>query len=202
MEKPKLISWQDLLFSLIVGILLLIGLSTPNLIRFVNGTNQEVAEAYFSNVEAAGDKAVDFIASYFLTPDVATFMLWAALGLVCYLFIAVFVDSTHDLTEAFSINKKYVHPRTFKESTYLERLALRSIVGLLALSALVGWVVVGLRFLVPYAVEQIYNVLFRHDALSHQLTTTIYAVASITAALYGLSLFVRLFRIARYNFQR
>ena len=200
MERPKLFTWQDLVLSLVMGVILLVGLSMPNIIRFINGTNQEVAEQYFSTIETFADRAITELSERFLTPDIATFLLWAGLGLICYVFAAVFIDSTNDIVEIFKFKKKYIHPVTFKESTYLERLALHSFVGLAALSVLVGWALISLRFLVPYSMEQVYDTLFLSMNVSGRILAVLGAVGCMALSFYGILLFVRLLRIARHNF--
>jgi hypothetical protein len=113
--------------SLAVGVVLLA--NTRQLLGYYNlETSNQVVKNSASNVVESALKSIDSLSA---TSGVITFLIWAAVGIVCFGIVEAFAGAVHEIRlESELSTQRYVHPATFSKAAFWQGV-LRNILTLL-----------------------------------------------------------------------
>lgn len=123
------------IFSLIAAALLNIDMFVSYLL-----SNNEIVNGFFN--ERFTDKSQE-VASYLsglFSPNIATLIIWAIIGTVCYCLMSVLTNESGNLRNIVLVFQPYVRPRDFELKRYLVQFAQDLVFKLILSAILITWI--------------------------------------------------------------
>ena len=189
----KLIEKTEIIVMLIFSFIAVLLLNIDVLIRFITNNDNSSYEYFHDRLSELIDTPLTWLNDHFLTPSVATFVLWAVIGLICYTILYFFADIKSEVSEILSEGKNNINPNNKLYRSRKLKIVVNSFILLVTIIAIFVMLFLSLNKLLPYSSTKVYLSLY--DSIS--LLTRAWFIVESFIALFIIPLtFLTIIRIS------
>ncbi len=193
MNKNRLINVSDL-FIIPLSALVIFALNYRSIINFLTKENPESLDILTSRATDFTDSIADFISKNLLTASVTTFIVWFILGLISYFIFSIVASETVDLSDAFNLSQKYLHPKNSRTNYWL-RFVTDLILSTVLIVGFVIWLIFTINVFVPFSSIEILNALYGDERILLIVYNLLLSLGSMVLTLLVPIILYRLLKI-------
>ena len=176
----KLFEKTEIIVMLIFSFIAVLVLNIDVLIRFIMNNDTSSYEFFHERISELIDTPLMWLNDHLLTPSVATFILWAVIGLVCYTILYFFADIKSEVSEVLSEGKNNINPNNKLYRSRKLKIVVNLIILLVTIIAIFEMILLSLNKLLPYSSTKVYLSLY--DSIS--LLTRVWFIVESFMALF------------------
>lgn len=176
----KLFEKTEIIVMLIFSFIAVLLLNIDVLIRFIMNNDTSSYEFFHERISELIDTPLMWLNDHLLTPSVATFILWAVIGLVCYTILYFFADIKSEVSEVLSEGKNNINPNNKLYRSRKLKIVVNLIILLVTIIAIFEMILLSLNKLLPYSSTKVYLSLY--DSIS--LLTRVWFIVESFMALF------------------
>lgn len=198
----RLLSVSDLVVILIVSVAALVVVNIDLIIRLVFSQGQSSADYFYHQVGEMTDVVLRFLSDTLLSPDIASFILWGVIGLICYYAVEYLFERANDFNEAREVDTKYMHPKSYKSKIFWKEFLIRFVVTFVIVLVLFIWMVLIFRFFLAMSSAYFELALFGGEGLLASMFYIFFSTLIIMVSFTGLVVLKRVagvFRLSVYE---
>ena len=179
MKNGKLISLVEFITLLIITLFLLIFINLDTFIRFLSGKDSVTYSLFYQKIGDFIKIPLDWLGNHLLTPSVTTFILWAVIGVVCYVIVYFFIDLKKEVSETIKTESSFIHPNHHEKLPYNLLVAKSVAVLVFTVFCYALLAIASFRYFIPYSSTNLYLALNEHASVLKDLEYLLLSYSTI-----------------------